>query len=96
MKARLATLVCVTVLILTGTTSLPAQEHPSVVVKVADAVAVRPICFASTVVGTTFFVLALPVTTLLKRNHPAVEALVIHPAKATFTRPLGNMDALAD
>lgn len=64
--------------------------------KVADAVIVRPISFGSTVVGSGFFVIILPVTSLMKKTKPAARALVTHPAWATFKRPLGDMDAMAD
>jgi hypothetical protein len=93
---------CVLALILAGTSSSlaqdqpPAQEKPSLATKVADAVIVRPISFGSTVIGSVFFVIGLPVTSLMKKNKPAARALVTHPAWATFQRPLGDMDAMAD
>lgn len=102
MKDRLTTLVCVLALGFAGTTASLAQEQPSasvkpsVPVKAVDAVLVRPLCLASTVVGGTLFVLSLPVTAILKKTKPAADALVVAPAKATFTRPLGDMDAMAD
>lgn len=102
MKARLTTRLCAVALVLAGTTQAqeqqsappPPQKH-SVVVKVADAVIVRPISAVSTLVGSTFFVIGLPVTALLKRTRPAADALVINPARATFKRPLGDLDAMA-
>jgi hypothetical protein len=106
MKARLTTLLCLVALVLAGAGQCPAQdkpapekpaqEKPSTVVKVADAVLVRPICFASTVVGSTLFVLGLPISAALKQTKPAADALVVRPAKATFKRPLGDIDAMAD
>lgn len=105
MKARLITSLCIVALGWAGTTSSFAQEtqspapkekQPSTVVKAADAVFVRPICFASTVVGSTLFLVSWPVTAALKKSKPAAESLVIHPARATFKRPLGDMDAMAD
>ena len=92
---------CVFALSLAGTSSSvaqdqpPAQEKPSLPMKVADAVIVRPISFGSTVVGSAFFVIGLPVTLLMKKTKPAARALVTHPAWATFKRPLGDMDAMA-
>ena len=96
MKDRLTTLACVLALGFAGTTASLAQEQPSVPVKAADAVLVRPLCLASTVVGGTLFLLSLPVTAILKKTKPVADALVVAPAKATFTRPLGDMDAMAD
>jgi len=74
----------------------PTSERPSPVVQVADAVIVRPIAFASTVVGTALFAVSLPVTAPLKKAKPVKEALVVKPLKATFQRPLGDMDALSN
>ena len=93
---------CVLALVLTGTSNSLAQdqpstqEKPSLPMKVADAVIVRPISFGSTIVGSAFFVIGLPVTALMKKTKPAAHALVTHPAWATFKRPLGDMDAMAD
>ena len=70
--------------------------RPSPVVKAADALIVRPIAFTSTLIGSAFYVLSLPVTVPLKKTKPVEEALVCKPARATFERPLGDMDALAD
>ncbi len=77
----------------TGTTT---KTNASPVVKAADAVIVRPICFASTVVGSALFVLSLPVTAPLKKTKSTADMLVVKPANATFKRPLGDMDAMAD
>jgi len=93
---------CIIALVLAGTCSSiaqdqpPAKEKPSLPTKIADAVIVRPLSFASTAIGSAFFVISLPVTALMKKNKPAARALVTHPAWATFQRPLGDMDAMAD
>ena len=96
MKARLTTIVCAIALGLASTPISRAQQKPSGVVKAADAVVVRPLCFASTLVGGTLFLISLPITAIAKKTKPAADALVLAPAKATFTRPLGDMDAMAD
>ena len=106
MKA-LTTLLCLIAIVLSGINQSPAQENstapqkpaaekPSTIVKVADAVAVRPICFLSTLVGSTLFVVGLPISAAIKQTKPAADALVVRPAKATFKRPLGDMEAMAD
>lgn len=93
---------CVLALILAGPSGSVAQDQastqdkPSLPMKIADAVIVRPISLGSTIVGSAFFVIGLPVTSLMKKNKPAARALVTHPAWATFQRPLGDMDAMAD
>ena len=52
----------------------------------------RPALFATTVAGTTVFVVTLPFSALSKSIKPAARALVVAPAKATFTRALGDFD----
>jgi|SRR5690242_1064066 hypothetical protein len=95
----LTTFFCILALVLAVTSSSFAQEQekhsPSLGTKIADAAIVRPISFGSTVIGSVFFVIGLPVTSLMKKNKPAADALVIHPAWSTFHRPLGDMDAMA-
>jgi len=96
MKARLTTIICALALSIAGTSVSQAQEKPSVIVKAADAALVRPICFVSTVLGSAFFVISLPVTAIAKKTKPAAQELVVAPMKKTFKRPLGDMDAMAD
>ncbi len=98
MKTRFACLLSASAMLL-STLFSSAAETPvrrSPVVQAADAAIVRPIAFASTVVGSAFFVLSLPVTAPLKKTKPVAESLVIKPARATFQRPLGDMEALSD
>jgi hypothetical protein len=92
-KSFICALTIVTLAAANSATAAPAKET---VVKAADAVIVRPICFASTVVGGALFALSLPVSAITKRVKPSAEALVLKPARATFQRPLGNMEALGD
>ena len=61
-----------------------------------DALVIRPACLVATVVGSAFFVVSLPVAALSKSVKKTANALVVKPANATFTRPLGDMDALVD
>ncbi len=61
---------------------------------VADAVVVRPACFVATVLGAAVFVVSLPVAATSKSVKKTAHTLVVKPAKATFTRPLGDLDAL--
>ena len=62
----------------------------------ADAIVVRPCCLVATVVGSAVFVLALPWAAASKNIKQVAETLVVKPANATFTRPLGDMEALKD
>ena len=62
----------------------------------ADALVVRPACLVATVVGSAVFVVALPAAAISKSVKKTADTLVVKPAKATFTRPLGDMEALMD
>ncbi|HEY5915122.1 MAG TPA: hypothetical protein VJA21_31400 [Verrucomicrobiae bacterium] len=98
MKTRVASIACALAIGGMGLSSsgaeTPPPPHP--VVQAVDAVVVRPISFASVVVGGALFTLSLPVTAITKKVKPTAKALILRPAKATFKRPLGDMDAMAD
>lgn len=61
---------------------------------VADTVLVRPCCLVATTVGSVFFLLSWPIAAISKSTKATAHALVVRPAKATFTRPLGDFDGL--
>ncbi len=63
---------------------------------VVDTVLVRPACLVATIVGSAFFIISLPVAATSKSVHKAAHALVVKPAQATFTRPLGDFDSMTD
>ena len=63
---------------------------------ITDVVVVRPVCFVATAIGSAFFVVSLPIAAMSRSTKKAAHALVVTPAKATFTRPLGDMGALQD
>jgi len=97
MNAKLLRISCAVAVGFGGLSSASAAStNDTTVVKVADAVFVRPISFVSTLVGGALFTLSLPVTAPMKQTKPVADMLVIKPANATFKRPLGDMDALAD
>jgi len=79
---------------MTLATATPAlagpQRDPDVVC--ADAMVLRPALFAATVVGSAIFVVTLPFAALSKSVKSTAHALVVVPAEATFTRPLGDFD----
>jgi hypothetical protein len=54
----------------------------------------RPACFVATVVGSAIFVVALPFAAMSKSTKKTADALVVKPAKATFSRPLGEFEEL--
>jgi len=96
MKTKLITIVCAVTLCMASTTSTFAETTPDPAMVVADAVIVRPLCFVATVVGSVFFVVSLPVAATSRSVRRAANALVVGPAKATFTRPLGDLEDLME
>ena len=98
MKARLLTIICVLAVGLgSAPSSFASDDQESNPLEVAaDAVVVRPACLVATVVGSALFVVALPAALISKSVKKTADALVVKPAKATFTRPLGDMEDLID
>jgi len=96
MKTKLITAVCVTALLLGSASTSFASEDDGAVEVMADTIVVRPCCFVATLIGSVFFVLSLPVATMSKSVKKTARTLVVTPAKATFTRPLGDLDALME
>ncbi len=93
MKTKLLTAVCALTLVFAAVTpSYAATPDPGAIV--ADVVVARPCCLAVTVFGSAFFIATLPVSAITKSVKSTGRALVVKPAKATFTRQLGDLDAL--
>ena len=96
MRAKLLTTICVLAVGLGSAASSSAAEESNPLEVAADAMVVRPACLVATVVGSAVFVVALPAALISKSVKKTADTLVVKPAKATFTRPLGDMDALTD
>jgi len=96
MKTKLITIVCAGTFCVASTTSTYAETTPDPAMVVADAVIVRPCCFVATIVGSVFFLVSLPVAATSGSVRRAAHVLVVGPAKATFTRPLGDLEDLMD
>ena len=94
MKTRILTICCVLVFLLAQVPQTLAIEDASTEAIAADVLVVRPACFVMTVIGSVLFVVALPVAAISRSIKPTAHALVVRPARATFTRPLGDMTAL--
>ena len=60
-----------------------------------DTVLVRPISLAATIVGVAAFIVSLPFTIPSGSVKDAAENMVAPPAKATFTRPLGDFTEMS-
>ncbi len=93
MKNTIFLLLCVLAFSFGGVNTSRASGDNSLEV-VGDLTVVRPGCFAATLVGSVFFVVALPFAAMSGSVHDTADTLVIHPAEATFTRPLGDFTTL--
>ena len=96
MKNKLITYLCLAAFCLAGTNSAFANVSSDPAMVVADAVIVRPVCLVATIVGSAFFVVALPFAATSKTVKSTAHTLVVMPARATFTRPMGDIDMLVD
>jgi hypothetical protein len=56
-----------------------------------DAVAVRPLTLAGTIVGGVAFIIGSPFSAIGGNLEESFDQLVVEPAKYTFVRPLGHM-----
>lgn len=93
MKNKFLLFLCLLALGLGSVNTASASVDNSLEV-VGDLAIVRPGCFAVTIVGSALFVVALPFAAMSGSIHDTADALVIHPAEATFTRPLGDFTTL--
>jgi len=94
MKTKLTTLICVLAMTLGSSTSAVAGDNSAEVI--ADVALVRPACLVATVIGSAIFVVALPIALTSRSVKKTGRTLVVNPAKATFTRPLGDYSSLQD
>jgi hypothetical protein len=96
MRTKTITILCATALALATTTPAFASPDPDPAAVAADAVVMRPLLFAATIAGSAIFLVALPAAALSKSVKSTADALVVAPAKATFTRALGDFDYAPD
>jgi hypothetical protein len=96
MRAKLLIAVCAAAVTFCSVTPSPAADNSGPLAAAADAIVVRPACLVATAVGSAVFVVALPWAAASKSIKKTADTLVVKPAGATFTRPLGDLDALRD
>jgi hypothetical protein len=63
---------------------------------VADVIMVRPACLVVTAFGAVFFVVTLPLAAPSGSIKKTANTMVVKPAQATFTRPLGDFSEMED
>ena len=73
-------------------TSRASEDHSIQVV--GDLAVARPGCFLATILGTAVFIVALPIAAASGSVRETANTLVVRPAQATFTRPLGDFSSL--
>lgn len=93
MKTKFWSAVCILAVTFATVTPASASDDGSFEI-IADTLVVRPACLVATVVGSAFFVVSLPFAAASKSVKKTAKTLVVKPAQATFTRPVGDMDAL--
>ena len=93
MKNKVIILLCALAFTTLSAPRCLASENPAAIV--LDTVLVRPVCLVSTILGGAFFVISLPVAATSKSIRETAKALVVKPAAATFTRPLGDFGEMS-
>ncbi len=63
---------------------------------VVDAVVMRPLGLAATLIGTVLTVVALPFTIPSGSVETSVHELIVRPAEYTFKRPLGDFSGSSE
>ncbi len=73
------------------TTCAPAfAGDPAAGVIAVDVLVVRPISFVGSILGTVFFVVALPVSIPSGSVDVVARKMIVEPWKFTFSRPIGE------
>ena len=96
MKTRLFTALLVIAFVGVFPGNAKAASEDNGMAMIMDVIVARPLCLAATAVGSAFFVIALPFAAMTKGVKRSANSLVVAPAKATFTRPLGDFEELVD
>lgn len=94
MKTKLFTVFLASAFLLSFSTPVAAEDNGAAMI--ADVIIARPLGLAATAVGSVFFVLSLPVSLPTKSVSRSAHALVVTPARATFTRPLGDFESMKE
>jgi len=95
MKKTLITALCVLAICSASVTPCRADTDKPLKI-ITDVAVLRPTGLFATAVGSVFFVVSLPFSAATHSIKETAHTLVISPVKATFTRPLGDYDAVTD
>ena len=92
MKTKVLLILCATLMGM-GNISVSRAED-NAIPAITDVVLVRPGCFLATLLGSAVFVVALPIAAMSSSIRSTANTLVVTPAQATFTRPIGDFSTL--
>lgn len=92
MKKRVIAVACAVAVLLPA--NFARAQTPTDVA--ADAVVVRPICFAAMIAGSVAFVVTLPFSAACGGVHKTAHALVGVPANMAFGRKMGDLETLSE
>jgi len=92
MKTKLLLVLCAITIGMGNITVSRAEDNS--VAAIADVTLVRPGCFLATLFGSVVFVIALPIAATSGSIRQTADTLVIAPAQATFTRPIGDFSTI--
>jgi len=95
MKTKLITIICAAAILSMGANTASAASDDDLKVA-ADTLVVRPVCLAATIIGSGLFIISLPIAAISHSVKKTAHVLVVRPARATFTRHLGDMESLED
>jgi len=92
MKIKLLTAIFAITLIGSATNSYAYEDRSLDVL--TDVTIVRPVCFIATAAGSAVWLVTLPFQAMSKSVRSTARTMVEVPAKATFTRPVGDYGSL--
>ena len=93
MKTKLLMVLCVIVTGL-GSVNVCRASDDNSIATITDVALVRPGCFVATLLGSVVFVVALPIAAISGSVRQTADTLVVAPAQATFTRPIGDFTTI--
>jgi len=93
MKTKFLTILCLIALGL-GSVNVSRASDDNSIATITDVALVRPGCFLATIIGSAVFVVALPIAAMSHSIRQTADTLVLTPAEATFTRPVGDFSTL--
>ena len=92
MKTKLVIILCVIITSLGSVNVCRAEDNS--VAAITDVALVRPGCFLATIIGSAVFIVALPIAAISGSIKSTADTLVVAPAAATFTRPIGDFTTI--